>query len=98
MSAPRPSRAGLGLLEVLISLALLALIAGGLSGALGLGLRLNERSQAAVAEQDELALRARLRHWLMTAIPPERITHVPAVFEGAPDVVTFTTAPPDALG
>ena len=48
MSTPHPSRAGLGLLEVLISLALLALIAGGLSGALGLGLRLNERSKRRV--------------------------------------------------
>lgn len=80
---------------MLISLVLLALIAGGLSGALGLGLRLNERSRAMVAEQDELPLRIRLRHWLTTAIPPEGIIQVPTVLEGAADAVTSTTAPPD---
>ena len=89
-----PRRAGLSVLELLVALALLALIAGGLAGGMGLGLRLFERARALEALAPELALRTQLRAWLAAALPPDRIEGMPTPFEGRPDGMGFHTARP----
>ncbi len=85
------ARAGLSLFELLISLALLALIAAALSGSLSLGLRLYERADRNVPGLDALTLRLQLRHWLDRAAPPHLLTPFPAGFDGGPEQLTFTT-------
>lgn len=88
---PFGPRAGLSLFELLLSLALLALIAAALSASLSLGLRLYERADRSAPELDALTLRLQLRHWLDRAAPPHLLTPVPIDFEGAPDRLEFTT-------
>ncbi|WP_421700982.1 type II secretion system protein GspJ [Aliiroseovarius sp.] len=88
---PTSPRAGLSLFELLLSLALLALIAAALSGSLSLGLRLYERADQNAPELDALTLRLQLRHWLDRAAPPHLLTPFPAGFNGGPEQLTFTT-------
>lgn len=85
------SKAGMTLLELLIALALLALITGGLASSLSLSLRLYDRAQALDEVSDEIALRGNLRRWLMSALPPSRLTHIPGEFEGDADSLSFLT-------
>lgn len=89
----RPSgpRAGLSLFELLLSLALLALIAAALSGSLSLGLRLYERADRNAPELDALTLRLQLRYWLDHAAPPHLLTPFPIGFDGRPEQLIFTT-------
>lgn len=84
-------RAGLSLLEVLVALALLSVIAVGLSGAFGLGLRVQDRSLAALDGGQELALRVRLREWVGAAVAPNALLPFPAEFEGDTEGVRFST-------
>jgi len=85
------SRSGLSILELLVSLALLALIAGGLAGSLNLGLRLFERSDSLSETTDPLAIRARLRGFLSQAIPPSKLMPFPIAFSGTDTEFEFTS-------
>ena len=85
------SCAGLSLLELLVSLALLALIAAGLAGAFGVGTQVYDRARALNEHQEELAARRQLRSALAQALPLYRITHFPNSFVGAPDRLQFVT-------
>lgn len=84
-------RAGLSLLELLVSLSLLALIAAGLAGAFGVGTQVFDRAQSLNSHQGEIAARRQLRAALMQALPPNRITPFPNSFVGAPDRLAFVT-------
>lgn len=90
LSAPS-HKAGLSLLELLVSLALMALIAGGLAGAFGIGTKLWERTFALDEHRTEIALRLRLRGWIEQALPPSRLTPFPADFQGSATGLQFTT-------
>ncbi|MEL7092175.1 MAG: prepilin-type N-terminal cleavage/methylation domain-containing protein [Pseudomonadota bacterium] len=90
-------RAGLSLIELLVSLALLALIAAGLAGAFGVGVQVFDRAQAVATDQAELALRRQLRATLLEALPPNRITPFPNTFAGDPDKLSFVTLKPWAF-
>jgi prepilin-type N-terminal cleavage/methylation domain-containing protein len=85
------SRSGLSLFELLIAMALLALIAAGLSGTIGLGLRLNDRTEALAAFHEPLAARRLLRQLLQSALPPNRITPFENRFEDDPNGLSFMT-------
>lgn len=63
-------RSGLSLFELLISLALLALLSVGLAAALNVGVQLYARTTSIDDSSEEIALRSRLRHWLTLATPP----------------------------
>ena len=84
-------RAGLSLFEALIALALLALLAGTLGRAMGLGLRLWDRTSAAETAHDPLGARVQLRRLLARALPPDRIVPFVSDFEGTEDGFSFTT-------
>lgn len=90
-SAVTGKRHGLSLLELLVALALLALIAGGLVGAFGVGTQVFDRARSLGAHQDELAARRQLRSAVVQALPPTRITPFPNSFQGAPDRLQFVT-------
>lgn len=92
MRIPRAgSRSGLSLFELLIAMALLALIAAGLTGTIGLGIRLNDRTEELAALHEPLAARRLLRQLLQSALPPNRITPFANSFDGGPQGLTFTT-------
>lgn len=84
-------RAGLSLLELLVALALLAVITSGLAGAFGIGTQVFDRAQSLGAQQEEVAARRQLRSALMQALPIARITPFPNSFVGASDRVQFVT-------
>ncbi|MHA6268372.1 PulJ/GspJ family protein [Aliiroseovarius sp. CAU 1755] len=97
----RRGRAGLSLLEMLVSLALMAVIAAGLSASLLLGVRSYDRIGEAAKLQPELARRAQLRRWISTTISPDRLSNISLEFEASPSslrFVTFASTPfaPDA--
>ena len=83
--------AGLTLMELLISLALLALIAVGISSSLGLAVRIHDRSEAIGLQSGPVLYRIHLRHWLQTATPSSLLTPFPVRFEGAADRLEFFT-------
>ena len=85
------SRSGLSLFELLIAMALLALIAAGLTGSIGLGIRLNDRTEDVAALHEPLAARRILRQLLQSALPPSRITPFDNRFDGGPQSLSFTT-------
>lgn len=82
---------GMTLLELLVSLALLAIITAGLASTLNLSLQLYDRAETADELSEELVLRGNLRRWLMAAHPPSRLTHLPDEFTGDAERLTFTT-------
>ncbi|MCW3783537.1 prepilin-type N-terminal cleavage/methylation domain-containing protein [Defluviimonas salinarum] len=86
--------AGLSLLELLVALALLALVAGGLASSLRLGILAYERSRATGPTAAGLALRVRLRDWLAQVVPPHQLLPYPAGFEGRADRLSFITLAP----
>jgi len=85
---------GLGLFELLLALALLALIAAGLAATLGLGKTLYTRSAALSDGEDKVALRVQLRMWLAAAAPPQVLTTFPTPFVGKANQVSFVTLAP----
>lgn len=84
-------RAGLSLFELLVSLALLALISAGLANALDLTVRLYDRTVALPASTASAALRVRLRQWMVTALPPSHPAPFPVDFTGTNSEMAFTT-------
>lgn len=96
-------RAGLSLFELLIALALLALLTVGLGAALNIGAQLYMRTAALGSSAEEIALRTRLRLWLAEATPPGQLLPFPVGFLGEPTEMRFTTLAetpfaPDAAG
>ena len=85
------SRAGLSLLELLVALALLALIATGIAGAFGLGNQLWNRAETLGQFRQEVALRGQLRHFLRQTLPPNRLSPFQARFDGRVDQFSFVT-------
>lgn len=85
------TRSGLSILELLIGLAVLALIAGGLSGAMGLGARVWDHSRGLSNLEEPLILRQRLRSWLSQANPPSHLTVFPSEFSGTLQNLHFVT-------
>ena len=84
-------RSGLSLLELLISLGLLAIITGGIASAMGLGVRLYDRSTTLAATQNLIAHRIRLRALLTAALPPSQIAPFDVSFGGTSTGFAFTT-------
>jgi len=84
-------RSGLTLLELLISLAILAMIMAAIAGAMGLGLRMLDRSAGLSATADDIALRVRLRGLIEQALPPAQIAPFEVAFKGTPTGFAFTT-------
>jgi type II secretory pathway pseudopilin PulG len=91
MSGNAYSRAGLSLLELLVSLALLALIGAGLAGSFGLGTQIWNRSASLSEHQLELALRTQLRRYMTQALPPTRLTPFRQPFTGGREGLSFIT-------
>lgn len=85
------NRSGLGLFELLVALALLALIAAGLAGTMGLAVNMWDRTANLGAASEEVALRSRLRIWLRSTVPPNRLMPFPTAFEGSAEGFTFVT-------
>ncbi len=90
---PRSLRrnAGLTLMELLISLALMAFIALGITSSLGMALRVYDHSEELAPQSDPVVYRLHLRHWLANATPPSLLTPFPARFEGSADRLQFIT-------
>ncbi len=84
-------QSGLSLLELLIALALLAMIAAGLAASMGLGIRLYERTTSDAELTDEIALRVRLRALLAAAEPPSLTLPFATGLSGGRTGFTFTT-------
>lgn len=84
-------RSGLTLLELLISLGLLALIMAGVASAMNFGLRLYGRSAELGAIGEEIAVRVRLRGLLSNALPPSQLAPFPVSFNGDASGFAFTT-------
>jgi len=86
-------KAGLSLLELLVSLTLLAFISLGLVGALGLGVRLYDRTSSLSVQSSPLAARTQLRSFLSAAEPrpPETSGTAFTLFSGKHDSLEFTT-------
>lgn len=87
-------RKGFTLLELLVALALLALIGVGLAGALQLGTKTYVRSQSLGTNALEIAARAQLRRLLVTATPPNLLTPFPKEFSGTQTSLSFVTLAP----
>jgi hypothetical protein len=79
------------LFELLLALALLALIAAGLAAATGLGVRLYDRSVTLSGADEGAAMRVRLRSLIAAALPPTQLAGFPTDFEGRADGFAFTT-------
>jgi prepilin-type N-terminal cleavage/methylation domain-containing protein len=84
-------RAGLSLFELLIALALLALLSAGLAGALDMTLRLHDRVRATPEASEAAGLRIRLRNWLAAPVSPQRIVPYPTDLIAREDRLEFTT-------
>lgn len=85
------SKSGLSLLELLIALVLLAAITTGMLAATQFGISVLERSEEISSENNELAMRIRLRGWLTRASAPNLVTNIPLKFEGSENGFEFTT-------
>lgn len=87
-------RAGFSLLELLVALALLALIGAGLAGALRLGVETFDRARALDDGTAEIAARAQLRRLLSRATSPALLTRFPTSLVGDERALSFVTLAP----
>ncbi|WP_170328190.1 prepilin-type N-terminal cleavage/methylation domain-containing protein [Ruegeria arenilitoris] len=85
------ARSGLSLFELLIALALLALIAVGLTGAVSFAVSVYDRARLDPEHYEQIALKTRLRSWLSNASPASGITPYPVNFVGEVRRLEFTT-------
>lgn len=85
------SNSGLSLFELLVALALLALIAAGLASAISLGVRLHARTNSLAEHSNEIAHRIRLRSLLEQATSPNLLASFPVSFTGTNTRLEFTT-------
>ena len=89
------NRAGFSVLELLIGLALLAVIGAGLAGAMRLGTETYNRAQVLGSDSDYVAARAQLRRFLGRAmVPAAGASDFPTEFTGSRTSFTFTTLVP----
>lgn len=91
MTTKFTSKSGLSLLELLVSLALMALIGAGLAGAFGMGTQVWLRTAALDEHRQEIALRGQLRRYMSQVLPPTRLTPFKEVFSGRSDSLSFIT-------
>lgn len=89
MKSKHHNEAGLGLMELLISIAIMMFIAIGLAGAMGLGVDLFSRTDKLTVHKDELSHRIRLRMFLSNTIPPARLTTYKKDFIAKADRLSF---------
>jgi hypothetical protein len=89
MSDKRQNDVGLGLMELLISIAIMMFIAIGLAGAMGLGVNLFSRTDKLSIHADEITHRVHLRSLLSQAIPPAILTTYPKEFVGTQNQISF---------
>lgn len=87
-------RSGMTLLEVLVSLALVAVIAVGIASSTNLGVQVLDRTDRLDQTNPQIALRTRLRHWLSTATPPSVLASFDTRLTGDATSMTFTTLSP----
>ena len=85
---------GLSLMELLVALALVAVISGALATTTNFGVQLLNRTQSIQEASPQIALRSRLRHWLIAATPPTRLAEFPTDLSGTATQVSFTTTTP----
>jgi type II secretory pathway pseudopilin PulG len=87
----RSRSSGLTLLELLLSLAILAFVVAGLASSLRLSIRGWEKTSELSLYDSEVALRIRLRLWLEAAASPGQIADFPVAFSGTGTEFSFTT-------
>jgi len=85
---------GLSLMELLVALALVAVISGALATTTNFGVQLLNRTQSIQEASPQITLRSRLRHWLVAATPPTRLAEFPTDLSGTATQVSFTTTTP----
>jgi type II secretion system protein J len=88
------SRSGFSLLELLVALALLAIIGAGLAGAMRLGTETFTRAQALETDKGHVAARAQLRRLIERATSPALLTPFPKAFRGSENSLSFVTLAP----
>lgn len=82
---------GLSLLELLVALAIMAVIGAGLAQSFGLGIRVWETSRSIQAQQEPLILRTTLRDWIEQTTPPNRLLPHDNTFTGDQNGFAFLT-------
>lgn len=82
---------GLSLLELLVALAIMAVIGAGLTQSFGLGIRVWETSRTIQTQQEPLILRTTLRDWVEQMTPPNRLLPHDNTFTGDEDGFAFLT-------
>lgn len=85
------AKTGLSVFELLIALALLSVIAAGLASAMGLGMRVFDRSAEVSDSDQELSLRVQLRNFVAHAAHPTQLVPFPVTFVGERTEVSFVT-------
>ena len=87
-------QSGFSLLELLVALAVLSLIAIGLSQSMDTAISIWKRSKIVQLNQQPLALRGQLRRWLELAAPSERNFPYDTSFLGADKEMAFLSRAP----
>lgn len=82
---------GLSLLELLVALAIMAVIGAGLAQSFGLGIRVWETSRTIQTQQEPLILRTTLRDWIEQMTPPNRLLPQDNSFVGDQNGFAFPT-------
>jgi len=82
---------GLTLLELLVALAIMAVIAAGLAQTFGQGLRIWETSKTIQTRQEPIILRTLLRNWIEQAVAPNRLLPHDNSFTGSNIGFSFLT-------
>lgn len=82
---------GLSLLELLVALAIMAVIGAGLAQSFGLGIRVWETSRSIQTQQEPLILRTTLRDWIEQMTPPNRLLPQDNTFTGDQNGFAFLT-------